>query len=300
MCNLLPPFRAALLLTENCNAECSHCWFDSKKEKTMTLIEAKNYIEKIREIPTISWLSITGGEPFLYPELVENLIKYSNDSGLKTEIVTNCFWAETREKAFKLLNRLKYAGLNVLNISVDDFHQIWVPFEYVKNTYFTCKDLGIEMVIMTTLMKNSHLNLKVISNLIGDNIPIANETDAGIHWAKGIESPFTPVGRGSKISSKKQLYAKETIDGPCNEVLRDLGITTNGDVLPCCSALSMLDKLKLGNLKNQKLSEILKNAYQRPIFKTLYSNGPKYFVKSISPKKYTNKCHLCYDILKRF
>ena len=156
------------------------------------------------------------------------------------------------------------------------------------------------MIIMTTIMKGSHYNLDLISYLIGDKIPSVNEFHPGIHLAKGIESHFVPVGRGSKISSKNWIYPSSMLNGPCTNVLRDLGVDIDGNVMPCCSALARLKNLKLGNLKRRNLSEILEMAYKKQYFKTLSSLGPTQLAERGFANKYTSKCHLCYDVLKKF
>ena len=110
---MVEAFRVGLLITERCNVECDHCWFDSgpHRENTMKEEEAIGYIDQAGEIPSVEWISITGGEPFLYPELLESSIKHASKKGLRTECVTNCFWADSEEKAEETLGGLVEAGL---------------------------------------------------------------------------------------------------------------------------------------------------------------------------------------------
>ena len=72
---LIGTFRVGLLITERCNIECAHCWLGSGPDRgaTMSMEDARGCISQAGEIPTVEWISLTGGEPFLYPELLEPL-----------------------------------------------------------------------------------------------------------------------------------------------------------------------------------------------------------------------------------
>ena len=124
----LSPFRLGLLITEKCNIECKHCWFESgpQKEATMTPEEIRKYINEAHRTRSIKWISLTGGEPTLFPELVEKSIELATSYRLKTELVTNCYWAETEYKAIKWLRTLRELGLDTVNISSYDFHQDFI------------------------------------------------------------------------------------------------------------------------------------------------------------------------------
>jgi hypothetical protein len=288
------------MITEKCDAACAHCWFDCDLTRgvTMSQYDAQNYVDKVLRIPSIEWISLTGGEPMLHANLVEDVVAYASDHGLKTELVTNCSWAATPKKAFDLLRRLSDAGLTVLNISVDDFHQATIPFERVKISYDSAKSLGIRIVVMTALSKSSKLRLVDVSRLLGEEIPPTGEAIPWEHAAIGIESGFTPVGRGAAISRSEWYIDGSPLTGGCGGVLRDLGVRPNGEVLACCSASATLREFELGNLENQSLEGMLMDAWGRDVFKVLSEKGPMGLLKTQPQDVYVNKCHLCYERLK--
>ena len=119
-----PLFRAGLLITQQCNISCDHCWFECGPGKTakMMMSQGKNYLTQIKYAGA-QWASFTGGEPFLEYDLLHQLIRFASNLDLKTETVTNCFWGNNVAKAKENLEPLVDAGLDVLNISIDDFHQ---------------------------------------------------------------------------------------------------------------------------------------------------------------------------------
>ncbi len=290
-------------MTEQCNVECGHCWFRSGPDRgaTMSGEDITGFIDQAREIPTVRWISLTGGEPFLYPRLVESSVRYASEKGLQTECVTNCFWAETEHRAEELLERLVDAGLDVINISADDFHQRHIPFERVRNCFNASKNLGLKVVIMCAAARSSTLRAEEIKRLLGDgDIQILGaEKTRPTSQAIMAETGFTPVGRGAEIPEKEWLTGDNPVAGPCNLVLRDIGVAPSGRVLPCCSAASIVEEAALGSLRDEGLSEILERAGRRQIFKVLSSEGPLALCERLGMNEadFVSRCHLCYEVL---
>ena len=289
------PFRVGLILTERCDASCSHCWFSCGPEKTATMSRyyAQDYIDKASRAG-VDWISLTGGEPMLYPSLVENLVAYASERGMRTELVTNCNWAESPEKASGTLRRLIDAGLSVVNVSADDFHQGFVPFERVGHVYATAKRLGLKLVVMSALSRGSS-RLSDVAIKLGDEIPPPGK--AGSHTAIGIESGFTPVGRGAFLPRSVWYSDASTLMGGCGAVLRDLGVKPSGEVLPCCSASATIPSFGLGNLDDYELDEMLDKAWGADVFRILSEKGPWGLLNGPPDGVYANKCHLCSEVV---
>lgn len=302
---MLSIFRVGLLITERCSIECTHCWFNSgpTKMNTMSKEEAISYIDLAKEIPTIQWISFTGGEPLLYPELLETLVGYASNKEFLTEVVTNCFWAETEKKTENTLVRLVEAGLDVINVSADDFHQQHIPFEWVHNCIKVATSLGLKVVIMCAVAKSSVLRAREIKQRLGDE-KIQILGSGKLSPSKQvviIETGFTPVGRGADITREELLMGEYSVSSPCNMVLRDIGISPFGDVFPCCSAASLVESIRLGNAKEESLIKILERAARHPIFNIISTEGFSVMVKRIGLKdlQFVNRCHLCHEVLSK-
>lgn len=297
-------FRVALILTERCNVKCNHCWLESGPDKKaqMELDEALSYIDQAEEIPTVEWISLTGGEPFLLPEMLLRLVEYASGKGLRTECVTNCFWAETGETAERELRGLMEAGLDVINISADDFHQHHIPFERVRNCYTAAKRLGLKIVIMCTLAQSSRLNVREIAKLLGDeDICLAGPgTSTKGASALAAETGFIPAGRAAKIPKDEWLIGSGTLEGSCKVVLRDVTISPLGTVLACCSAAGLVEVAEVGSARHDRLLRLIEAAGQRMLFEVLSTEGPLGVQRRLGlglQRKYVNKCHLCYEVL---
>jgi hypothetical protein len=185
----------------------------------MILEEATCFIDQAGEIPTVRWISLTGGEPFLYPQLLESSVRHASDGGLQTECVTNCYWAETEHKAEEMLGGLVEAGLDGINISTDDFHQRHIPFERVRSCFNAAKNLGLKVVIMCATARSSALRAEEIKRLLGDEgIQILG---AGVprptSHAIVVETGFTPAGRGDprkRVADRREPRHRSLQPGP--------------------------------------------------------------------------------------
>jgi radical SAM protein with 4Fe4S-binding SPASM domain len=230
------------------------------------------------------WVSFTGGEPFLIPDLLEKSIAYASSLDLYTEVVTNTFWAKNIKKAALILESLKAGGLDVLNISVDDFHQEYIPMDNIRNAFISARKAGVKTVFLVTTKRNSKITSKYLEGLFSDmklqkiGGPRVNEPDALV-----LESPFIPVSNVETNGDETLQIDKSP--STCSEVLTDIGIKPDGTVLPCCGALSSLEEAALGNLKEESLTSILEKAWSNPKFSNIR--------KKLFQSKSMDRCHEC-------
>jgi hypothetical protein len=273
------------------------------KTSRMGIDEAFGYIEQAKEIPTVEWISITGGEPFLQQEMLQAVIVFATKQSLLTECVTNCFWAESEQSATIILESIQQKGLDVLNISADDFHQDQLPFERVLNCYRAAQKLGMKTVIMCTVSRSSTLTVnRVVSKLGQRGIHILRREVSSQESVRAlaIQSGFIPVGRAAHIPEEERVIGDGSINGPCRLVLRDVSIAPSGSVLPCCSALGTNDAFSIGNARDEELQTIIYRAANMAPFRILMDEGPEVLLKRIGNKKtrgYVNRCDLCYEVM---
>jgi MoaA/NifB/PqqE/SkfB family radical SAM enzyme len=259
----------------------------------MTQTQGENYINQIKKAGA-QWVSFTGGEPFLEYDLLCQLIRFATDLGLKSETVTNCFWGHNIDTAKEKLVPLVDAGLDVLNISVDDFHQEHISLGNIKKCYQAAVDLSLKIVILVVKHSRCVLNKEKIREILEDDlIQFLGSKKVRDAHALLIETPFYPVGRGAGINQDLLILGQSNIGGPCKEVLCDIGIDPFGFVYPCCGPISCLSSMRIGNLNESSLQEILEAAWQINFFKQLRSEGPIEFV-SKSKKRFSDRCHVCY------
>lgn len=290
-----PLFRVGLLLTERCDVACRHCWFSSSPDgdASMTLEQAKRYVDEAAANGA-SWVSFTGGEPFLVYGLLRGLTAYASSRGLLSEAVTNCNWATSRKKAFELLSPLRDAGLDTLNMSVDDFHQENISLERVRNCYEAATWHELKPVLMIAVKKGSVITADRIGEILEDpSIQVLGGERVPNPSALAMETHFTPVGRGEKIP-KHELRHIHVESEPCRQLLTDIGVRPNGDVMPCCGPLGAQEDAAIGNLEEESLREILDKAWLNPRLRETYETGPRQLDGS-----YVSRCHMCVEAYRK-
>ena len=145
-----------ILLTENCNAKCKMCC-DSRGRvigKTLSKEELKLILDNIKECETIDVVGITGGEPMLYPELIEYIFNYDYGRNVGFTIKTNGFWGSDKDKAKKFISRYK-TKLKNLSFSYDEFHSEFIELKNILNIIEIADDLEVNTEIVGCFLKNS-------------------------------------------------------------------------------------------------------------------------------------------------
>ena len=140
----------SLVTTYKCTASCANCCFECNPNRSekMPLNIAKKYIDEVISVfNEIEVVVLTGGECFIDLPYLISLINYIADKELICRVVTNAFWAKTKDAAISVLKRCKNAGLAELNISTGDEHQIFIPFENIKNVIHAATALDILTVV---------------------------------------------------------------------------------------------------------------------------------------------------------
>ncbi len=108
----LEPISVNLVLTDRCNYRCKFCFARFRGD-----LELFNY-DRIYEIPCIlrnlgtTKLTIEGGEPFLYPKLLERLLSEAKKCEITTMVITNASLIK-REDLIRLASVLDWLGISI-------------------------------------------------------------------------------------------------------------------------------------------------------------------------------------------
>src|SRR5262249_3321555 len=122
----------------------------------------------------------TGGEPMLLGDDLVRAIRLCTDHGVATRVVTNGYWAHTRENARARLQELKDAGLSDINISTDDHHLPWISLQRVRWAVEEARALGFNVVgIPACSAPNSALTPEALNRYLGDDKMVFRFDEAG-------------------------------------------------------------------------------------------------------------------------
>ena len=237
-----------LMVTYKCPVACPHCIVEAGPHRTqeMRLDQALAWIDQARSYQDgfIQALCLTGGEPFYNPTLLTQISQYGRALGFIVSVVTNAFWAPSREAA---LHTLALApAIQAMTISTDVYHQQAIPFEYVRNAVEAARELRrVYTIAVCTDSDQDPAHLKVVQQLAamgeGDNIRVAITLPIGRarHEAHALHY---------SISSEPPVTACPVASSPV--------IFPNGDVIACIGPLLTLPPvhpLFLGNVGREPL-----------------------------------------------
>lgn len=281
--------------TLRCNAACRHCVAsedtadipDVGREKLLDWINqfAESGIKSVRFV---------GGEPFLVLTDLVVWTKRIKELGMETTIVTNASWGKTKESACKTMAMLPH--LDNLIISSDKFHLEFVKPETVINAIEAALQYGKNVVMNITYITQEDIHEMM-------QLFDAYQNRIMIQMVKTM--PFNgPEAEGIV----KHCYFKNPERTPKFCWVGNCFISATGDVYACCqsSAATETNYLTLGNLNEDKFSDLVEKIHKKDVFRFIVQNGPRGIVKAFldSPYKdeligmeFASGCEICQKLL---
>jgi len=267
----------------------------------MAVGDAFNCLSETAKVADLKSFLLFGGEPMLYPTRAVAIFKKAQQSGIpKIGMLTNGTWGKDKARGGRLAKKLKNSGLNVLGISVDAFHQQFVPLTCPRNAAEAAIKAGIEQVTWNVAVLESLDSLNHYDKMTNHILEELKSV--------GIEAHIHKVSAaGRALQTLLQYFKKTSLDGPCegetpmeNTVKNPKSITVepSGEVDICWH-------LSIGNARDTPLSRIISTYDWRrnPVTKILVEEGPMGLLKRhksqtgcFNKSAYVNKCHLCTEI----
>jgi hypothetical protein len=213
---------AGLLLTYKCTCACEFCYYNCSPDKD-GLMPVETAIGAWHSLRILAGddarIHITGGEPFLYWDHLQEILKEAKSERLgKADLIeTNGFWATTDTIASQRLRRLDELGMHRLKISIDPFHQEYVDIEPARRL----AQMAIEILGSDRVM---------------------------VRWRKYLENPIEI--KGLSPAERDQVYLSALRDYPCRFTGRA------GGKLAALAASSMLDEPVLSRVEGNRASGI--------------------------------------------
>jgi len=271
----------------------------------MDLEEAKGYVKEAKAAGA-EIVCITGGEPMLCFDLVKEVVSECLRLSIPDVwLFTNGFWADKSSEAFTIVKNLKELGLTKVFLSVDVFHQGYVPIEFVKKAIRASLRADLEVSVDSRFIgqpdgKNQYDSttrqlLECLGSLLSE-IEIVRAQPllvgrAAEFLAQQIEKqPFKKI-LGMECPG---AWPGGTLKSPSGVDVDELGFVT------ICPGLS------IGNTCAKSLGSMLRKYDYRnhAVVAALHDNGMRGLMDLASRRgfvpqeAYVNGCHFCYEARK--
>lgn len=281
-----------ILLTENCNAKCKMCC-DSRgmvRGKTLSMEELEQILFNIKECEYMTTVGVTGGEPMLYPDLIEYILNYDFGRPMKFTIKTNGFWGENKEKARSFIDKYKDKLKNI-SFSFDEFHKEFIDIENIQNIIRIAYDLEINTEVVGCFLNTG--------TKPGD---ILNELGDCAYLTSFAYQPVIRTGRANQFSDSELIHMVDLTkhEAKCIGVLETNILVNPGlEVYPCCSQVIENTLLCMGNLHQDMLKDIITSIKQNRVLFTMFTQGFTPFLKILEnrkikyPLQVTSPCEIC-------
>ena len=124
------PNDIGIILSYRCHSGCKHCLYNSGPAWGMEAISSEMLRQALQT--TLGWdrppqIHLTGGEPFIYFDLLLEGTRIAADLGITVYAETSAMWCTDEEMARGRFAALRDAGMTAVLISCSPFHAEKIP-----------------------------------------------------------------------------------------------------------------------------------------------------------------------------
>jgi hypothetical protein len=298
-----------LILSYRCTNGCAHCLYNCGPKWERQPISAQTLQEALKAIaiwPQTPQVHFTGGEPFLYFDLLLQGVRYATQLGIPRYVETSASWCTDEAKTIQQFAALEQAGLQAILISCSPFHAERIPPIRTMRAIQAALDVfGKERVIVylpgfievlqqfdlerpTPLSRYEQaFGAERARQILWQGYGIISGGRAGYHLGQ-IAAHYAPAEFKGENCNWELLYGQHS------------HFDLYGNFIP-----SFCGGLTVGSWR--KLPQILADfqaGHYPPLIQLLVERGPYGLLKMAQAKfgytplaeGYTGKCHLCVDV----
>ena len=233
-----------LVLTDKCNAACGVCCFSCSPEKgrVMDAHLMDNVIDQASQIDGLKYIGFSGGEPFLYYDLLREGLSRAKAKGFATSVATNGFWGAWPDD--ELVQRLQALKVDHIFLSSDFYHRQYVSDEAVGRAVSVARALNIDITVGIGETK---------SHPAGEHFRQMGDYKYLMNF---YTYPFVRAGRAEALPGEEFLPPATALKTRCGAGGL-LSVLYDGRVFPCCEQQVFATALEIGSVLKTPLKEIL-------------------------------------------
>lgn len=252
--------RLGIFLTRQCPFTCEHC-FTRSSPKTTEMLDVEVAVGAIRGATGhVATAGITGGEALIYPEKVAEIIRATRGV-MPVSVITGAYWAKTRRLTERALRPLEAAGVALLWMSFDPYHERFLSRDQFRRGLDRALELGIPVAVQLVDDEQS---------------PVVEEMARWLETRDVLVSRpgVSPTGRA--IETLPSSVFRRLGPVGCN-VVYQAAVSWTGDVHACCGPAvfeSPDSGLHLGNVHEEPIGGILERGEQDLLLGAIGTLGP--------------------------
>jgi len=257
-----------LHLNHDCNLKCKNCYSDFAAADALSFAEIRSFIDQLKPFGNNLSLHLLGGEPFLREDIFE-IISYAGKKIKDITVFTNATLI-TAQTAFKAKQAGASAAIINLYSCYPQIHDgiTQSPGSWAKTVegirHFSAA--GLPVYTFTVLMEGNKNHLKQIDDFartLGSRtiyFPYIRQQENDslcIQDQQSFQEAITWAYKKSPAYQNRLKHMLRKRSKACSAFVSSVTIMPDGSVTPCPFL-----RLKLGNIRQQGLYDILNNAYR--------------------------------------
>ncbi|MBB5909965.1 MoaA/NifB/PqqE/SkfB family radical SAM enzyme [Actinoalloteichus hymeniacidonis] len=266
-----------------------------QRTERLTLDEVRTALESGRHNGK-RHVTFSGGEVFLYPEQMVEVISFATGLGFVVDVESNAFWARSEAIARKKLAPFVEAGLAGMALSADAFHVEFFPVDRTINAARIGREFGLVTEINFCPSTQTEVDEQIKAALTAAGEPfIMNELlDRG--RGKGLLN----ISIGRRVDELPDCDSLTTT------------VHATGDMYACCELDISTDAMKrtpvfLGSIRVGDRTQQERDEREHLVTSFYDPNSPIYFRKlveehplfqGLTSERYQNICDFCLLALR--
>lgn len=281
-----------IIMTDKCNAECKTCCF-SCSPKNSAVIDEKLMLKAIddaAELGSIETIGFSGGEPFLYYELMKKGMEYAKQRGFGVTVATNGFWGGWDDE--EMAKKLSALPLDHISFSYDYYHAEYVAENAFERAVGYCKANNISYSVGIGETKEKKAN------------DFFRELGTEKYLMEFYIYPYLRVGRAEKKMPEDVFYKFcDTQQMHCRSE-GFFAVRYDGEVFPCCVQTVFDTALSMGNISKSSLKKIMEDGRLAKLVKMIRDPASFTELKNIAASKIKfpdmcgDHCEICRMMFK--
>lgn len=249
-----------VLITSECNLNCTHCFRSFDKHKYFISLDKIKEIVDYAIFTSCESISFSGGEFFAHPDAFE-ILNYCFEKKIQVKLLTNA----TQLGDFNFYEKYKNTNLLSFQISLDgmrekhDARRGKGKFDLVMNNVKKLKELGFFITVSMTVDQDNMYDVLDVLNLScfdkHNFVPVAFAGERTKQGRPVMDEKYKEYENIIRIIYDRNTN-NESLTERCRMFPYQLGIKYDGTVYPCAVARDY-GIFCMGNVNDKKIQDIV-------------------------------------------